>query len=175
MYAKEFIMTDFSARPIAASATAVSQVLRAEQSNVFATIHGGELIKLMDNAGGICALRHANAPVATKAIAQATFHQPAYAGELAVCRSRLVFVKHKVMEIQVELSAQGQNDAGADKENSRLCVSGFFYYVALDITTRKTLPVPPLELQNPAEIQAAEAGARRLELFLELVKPPSSV
>jgi acyl-CoA hydrolase len=148
-------------RTTAWSATTISQVLRPEQANIFATLHGGEFVKLMDTSAGICALRHADAPVATKAIRRVIFHQPGYVGDLAVCRSRLTFVRHKVMEIWVEFHTRRP-----ESEDLALCASGFFYYVALDTVSRQTLLVPPLQLNGEAEIAAAQQGAQRLEELL---------
>jgi acyl-CoA hydrolase len=158
---RSFAMSALQPRPASWSATTVSQVLSRDQANIFATIHGGELIKLMDTAAGICAIRHAEAPVATKAIGQAVFHRPVYAGQLSVCRSRLTFVKQKVMEIWVEFQT-----CSPGSNTSVLCLSGFFYYVAIDTATRATLLVPPLELTSETEAVAAAQGAKRLKRLL---------
>ena len=90
-------------RKVSDSKTVISQVMKIEQANPFKTMHGGEIVKIMDNAAGICAIRHTNLPVATKAINDIVFHQPIYIGDLILCRSFLTYVKHKIMEIRAEL------------------------------------------------------------------------
>lgn len=47
------------ARTIAESATILSQIILPSQTNLAGTVHGGELMKMMDNCAGACATKHA--------------------------------------------------------------------------------------------------------------------
>ena len=149
---------ELSPRQVSDSRTVISQVMKAEQSNPFNTMHGGEMVKVMDNTAGICAIRHTNQPVATKAINSIVFHQPIYVGDLIACRAYLTFVKQKIMEIRAELYVEDSS-----YQAPGLAASGYFYHVALNLASRSTLFLPPLELVSEEESQRFEQGLKRLE------------
>ena len=152
---------DLSPRKISDSKTVISQVMKAAQANPFKTIHGGEMVKIMDNAAGICAIRHTALPVATKAINNILFHRPIFVGDLISCRAYLTYVKQKIMEIRTELHVED-----SQQQPPGLSASGYFYHVALDLVTRKTLLLPPLLLDTPEEMESFEQGALRMEQII---------
>ncbi len=47
-----------------------------QHANPYGHVHGGEIVKLADEAGALAAMRHARLPVVTLAIDSMTFHSP---------------------------------------------------------------------------------------------------
>jgi acyl-CoA hydrolase len=58
--------------------------MQLEHANVMGNVHGGWLMKLMDEAGGLCATRHARRPAVTVSVDSLTFVEAVDVGELVV-------------------------------------------------------------------------------------------
>ncbi len=149
------------------SETTLSQVMFPEHANVFMTVHGGELLKMMDTAAGVCASRHNHTSVNTKAIGNIVFHAPVPVNCLVLCKAHLTYVSEKVMEVYTELSAES-----VKWETPQVCVTGYFYYVGVDLEAKKALPAIPLKITTLEEAAAFEAGKERLETNLRLSGKP---
>ena len=62
---------------------------------------GGALMKMMDNAAGVCATRHCRSNTVTACIDVINFHQPITNGEIVFVTARMIFTSTKSMEIEV--------------------------------------------------------------------------
>ena len=60
----------FSHKTVADSATRINQFMNPEHANVLGNVHGGVILKLCDECGGITASRHAGRPAVTVAVRQ---------------------------------------------------------------------------------------------------------
>ena len=65
-----------------------------QHANPMGTIHGGVMMKLVDEAAGLCAMRHAQRPAVTIAIDSMTFHSPVRVGEVVALRPALSPTMH---------------------------------------------------------------------------------
>ncbi len=52
-------------RTVEYSRISMATLMLPEHANMMGNVHGGEIMKLMDNAAGVLAQRHARAPVVT--------------------------------------------------------------------------------------------------------------
>ncbi|MGE5371952.1 MAG: acyl-CoA thioesterase [Solirubrobacterales bacterium] len=150
-------MTDqvLEGKTIADSATVLSQVILPGMTNPAGTAHGGELLKMMDNAAGVCATRHSRAIVVTAGIDEITFHEPVSMGNLVTCSAHLTYVGRSSMEIRVSIDAEDLLSG-----DQRCCMTAYFVFVALgqDFTP---VQLPPLVFEDEMqEIMAGEAKAR---------------
>ena len=133
----------------------LSQLMQPEHVNVLGNVHGGVLMKLMDEAGGLCAARHARRPAVTVVVDTITFLEPIRIGELVMCTARLTFVGRTSMEAEVCLEAEGILTG-----NRRLTNVAYIVYVAMGDDGRPT-EVPPLLPTTEEERQRWEAGRQR--------------
>jgi len=143
-------------RPVHHSHVTMSQVImpaHAGPGGVWA--HGGEIIKLMDTAAGLVALRHAHSPVVTLRIEGINFLKPVRVGNYVVADARLTYVSTSSMEVQVRVTAE---DVLREKEFEAL--TAYFLFVAVDGDGR-TKPVPPLLLETDEERELFEEGRLR--------------
>ena len=70
-------MTDsFSPKPISASRIMLSQLMHPEHANLLGHVHGGWVMKLVDEAGALACMRHSQRKVVTVAIDSLVFRQP---------------------------------------------------------------------------------------------------
>ena len=65
---------------------------RPEHLNSWKGVHGGVIMKLVDEAGGICATRHARRPTVTVAMDSMTFLSPVRVGDLVTFRASINWV-----------------------------------------------------------------------------------
>jgi uncharacterized protein (TIGR00369 family) len=133
----------------------LTQLMQPEHVNVLGNVHGGVLMKMMDEAGGLCAARHARRPAVTVVVDTITFLEPIRIGELVMCTARLTFVGRTSMEAEVRLEAE---DILAG--NRRLTNVAYIVYVALGDDGHPT-EVSPLLPTTEEERQRWEAGRQR--------------
>lgn len=134
----------------------LNQLMLPEHTNPLGNIHGGVVMKLADEAGGLCAMRHAQRPAVTVAIDSMTFHSPVQMGNLLTLRANLNWVGRTSMEVGVKVIAENPLTGEYTHTNS-----AFLVYVALD---ERGLPVqvPGLILETDEEKRRwAEAEARQ--------------
>ena len=119
---------------------------------------GGSLVKIMDNAAGICAVRHCRSLVVTACIDAIDFHGPIMNGEVVFVTARMVFTSARSMEIEVTTEAEG-----LIVDSRRVTNTAYFTFVSLGADKRATA-VPPLKLKSDEELQRFEEGRQRYEI-----------
>jgi acyl-CoA hydrolase len=142
-------------RHVTDSAFTLSQFMQPEHSNSQGRVHGGVVLKLCDECGGIVAARHARRPVVTVTVDSVTFHRPIALGSLLLIHGRLTYVGTTSLEVELRVEAENLLTGEITHTNS-----AYFVYVALDDARRPT-PVAPLELQSDEEHHRFEQGRAR--------------
>jgi len=145
---------------ISESRVTLTQVMNVTDANVLGNVHGGLLMKLSDEAGGIAAARHACRPAVTVAVDSMTFHSPVHIGNLVTFSAEVSWVGRTSVEARVVVTAENVLTGEVTHTNS-----AYFVYVALDEDGIPT-PVPPLICENEEERARFARGevrrARRL-------------
>ncbi|MGE5415899.1 MAG: acyl-CoA thioesterase [Acidobacteriota bacterium] len=144
-------------KTVADSVTKISTFALPNMVNPLGSIHGGETMKLMDNAAAVCAMRHSNSLVVTLFVDNLDFFVPIYAGELVVCTACLTYVGRSSMEVEVIVSAENPLQGLVTT-----ALKGYFTMVGLD-DKFKTLEVPRLKLISDEEAVRFEEGRVRAE------------
>lgn len=140
------------------SAIIMSAVMQPGQANPAGNVHGGEIMKMMDNAAFVVAQRHARTNVVTARVDQLAFHHPIFVGNWVTCHAHLTFVGNCSMEVAVAVDVEDLYS-----EDSGVCaLTALFTMVALN-AGGKPIRVPPLEINTDDERQAFEAGRNRHE------------
>lgn len=134
----------------------VGSLMQPAQANIAGNVHGGEVMKLMDNAGGIVARRHARTNVVTARVDILEFHQPIHIGNYVKCVGELTFVGKSSMEVLLTVTVEDLSKEEAPKK----ALTGYFTFVSLD-ENGKPAPVPPLEICNEEEERRFEEGKKR--------------
>ncbi len=138
------------------SRVVMSQMMSPQDANVAGNVHGGVIMKLIDTAAGVVAIRHARSNVVTASIDRLDFHHPTFVGDLLTLRASLNFVGKTSMEVGVRVETE--NLISGQRRHTG---SAYLTYVALDRNGRP-LPVPPLVLETEEEGRRnREAKARR--------------
>ncbi len=137
-------------------------LMTPDTANFAGNVHGGTILKLLDQVAYACASRYAGRYVVTLSVDQVMFRQPVHVGELV---SFLASVNHtgtSSMEVGIKVMAQHILTQAQRHVNS--C---FFTMVAVD-DERKPVPVPPLRVFTPDQKRRHAAAIVRKELRREL-------
>ncbi len=84
----------------------ITQLMTPQDANISGNVHGGVIMKLIDTAGGIVAIRHARANVVTASIDRLDFYNPVYIGELVTFEASLNLVGKTSMEVGVRVQSE---------------------------------------------------------------------
>jgi len=147
--------TPADAKSVAASRVTLSQLMQPEHANLRGDVHGGWIMKLVDEAGALAAMRHAQARVVTVAIDHMRFHEPIRIGDLVILQAEVTYVGRTSLETRVQVIAE--NPVSGERTHTN---TGYLVYVALDEAGRPTA-VPPLLAATDMERRRLEAGRER--------------
>ena len=126
-----------------------------QNANSYGNVHGGVIMKMVDEAGALVAMRHANRPVVTVAVDSMTFLKPIYVGNLVLCHAEISYVGRTSMEVRVEVVAEHPLTGESNVTNT-----AFLVYVALDENGNPT-PVPDIIYETPEEKLRGEEARER--------------
>ncbi len=151
---------DLSARPASGSEVSLSQIMDIGEANLLGNVHGGTLMKMVDNAGGLSAIKHCRGPVVTVAMDEMTFMEPVFVGEVVTVRAMVNDTGRTSMEVGVRVEAENAR-TGRRVHTS----SAYLVYVALD---REGLPrpVPPVEAETEDQRRRQHEAKLRREARL---------
>ena len=152
-----------SGKTVSASRVQIAQLMQPEHANNLGNVHGGWIMKLMDEAGALACMRHAQRRVVTVAIDQTVFRQPIRIGDLVIITSEVSYVGRTSLEAEVNVTAENPVTGECTSTNT-----GYLVYVAMD-QEGKPAPVPPLIAETDREKQRMEEGRKRQELRLARV------
>ncbi len=137
------------------SQTVISQLMQLTDANPVGNVHGGIIMRLVDEAGGICAARHVGRPVVTVAIDSMAFYSPIYVGNLVTLKASLNYVGTTSMEVGVRVEAEDVLTGEVTHTNS-----AYLVYVALD-ENGQLVKVPSLIAETVEEERRMEEGMQR--------------
>ncbi|MDH5224233.1 MAG: acyl-CoA thioesterase, partial [Actinomycetota bacterium] len=100
-------MSEEPLRPktVSDSRVELTQLMEATDVNIAGTVHGGVVMRLVDTAAGLAAIRHAAGLAVTVAIDEMTFLEPVHIGDVLVLRATVNDVGTSSMECGVRVEA----------------------------------------------------------------------
>ncbi len=149
-------------KKVSESIVTTAQLMNPENANPAGNVHGGDIMKLIDTAGGVAASRHARAHTVTASIDRIDFHHPVFIGDFLILKASVNFVGKTSMEVGVRVEAE--NIITGEKRHTG---SAYLTFVALD-ANKRPMPLPPLMLETDVDKHRnAEAAERRLMRLAE--------
>ena len=145
------------AKPVSASKTILSMQMLPVDANPMGNVHGGTILKLVDTAAAVAALRHARTNVVSASIDRMDFYHPVYVGNLLILKASVNYAGRTSMEVGVRIEAE-------DLKTGKVTHTGSSYvtYVALDEKGKPT-PVPQVIPETPEEKRRWREGKERRE------------
>jgi uncharacterized protein (TIGR00369 family) len=140
------------------SAVTLTHQVLPEDANPAGNVHGGVILKLIDTAAGVVAMRHVRGWAVTASIDRMDFLKPVYVGELVILKASLNMVGNTSMEIGVRVEAENLLTGEVRHTNS-----AYLTFVALD---DKGCPrtAPPLITEGEVAERRLRQALRRREL-----------
>ena len=126
-----------------------SHVMQPQDANPAGNVHGGVIMKHIDNTASVVAAKHARSNVVTLSIDRLVFHNPVYIGDLLTLKANLNLAGRTSMEVGVRVEAENLLTG-----KMRHTASAFLTFVALD---EKGVP-----FHIPDLIPETEEDARRI-------------
>ena len=140
---------------------AMTVLMTPDMANFSGNVHGGTILKLLDQVAYACASRYASQYVVTLSVDQVMFRQPIHVGELVTFLASVNYTGNTSMEIGVKVLTESIREQVVRHANS--C---FFTMVAVNDQGQPTT-VPPLEPRTPDEIRRYQTAQLRRELRKE--------
>ncbi len=124
-------------------------------ANPMGNVHGGTILKLVDLAAAVSALRHARATVVTASIDRMDFYHPVYVGNLVSLKASVNYTGKTSMEVGVRIEAE-------DLKSGTITHTGSSYltYVAID-EDGKPVEIPDVVPETPEEKRRWREGKDR--------------
>jgi uncharacterized protein (TIGR00369 family) len=116
--------------------------VQPNHANNYGTVHGGNVMKWMDELGAMSAMRFAGEPCVTASIDQMDFHQPVPTGETVVIEA-FVYDEGR-SSVKVHLRAVRENPRSGERE---MTTESQFVFVAID-EDGSPVPVPDLTVED---------------------------
>lgn len=136
-------------------------LMSPDMANFSGNVHGGAILKQLDQVAYACASRYAGRYVVTLSVDQVMFLQPIHVGELVTFLASVNHTGTSSMEVGIKVIAEDIRNQSVRHVNS--C---FFTMVAVD-DDRKPTPVPPLRPFSPEERRRHAAAELRKQLRQE--------
>lgn len=149
-------------KKVSDSAVLMAQLMTPQDANPAGNVHGGVIMKLIDNAGGAAAYRHARSNVVTVSIDRLSFHHPVFVGDLVTCKASLNMVGSTSMEVGVRVEAENLITGEV-----RHTASAYLTYVALNADSKPKV-VAPLILESEADERRHRRALARREMRRQL-------
>ncbi|MBJ9957978.1 acyl-CoA thioesterase [Acinetobacter calcoaceticus] len=142
-------------------------LMTPDMANFSGNVHGGTILKLLDQVAYACASRYSGSYVVTLSVDRVNFKEPIYVGELVTFLASVNHVGRTSMEIGIRVEAQHIQNRTIRHTNT--C---YFTMVAVD-EQRKPKQVPPLNLDTEWKRCRFEAAEQRKATRLQEVHQPS--
>ncbi|MGZ8136577.1 MAG: acyl-CoA thioesterase [Methylococcaceae bacterium] len=136
-------------------------LMTPDMANFSGNVHGGSLLKLLDQVAYACAAKYCKNYVVTAALDQVFFKQNVNVGELVTFYARVNHVGRSSMEIGVKVFAENLRT-----HEKRFTTSCFFTMVGVD-ELGKSVEVPRLQLETEAEKKYYAAAEMRKQMRQE--------
>ena len=148
-------------RAVRESRAILTQVMGVTQANTLGNVHGGLIMKLCDEAGGMAAMKHARHPAVTVTVDSMSFLSPVHIGNLVTVTAEVTWVGRTSIETRVVVTAENVLTGQVTHTNT-----AYFVYVALGEDGRPT-QVPPLICETEEEQARCRLAEERRQARLQ--------
>lgn len=132
-----------------------AQLMGAEMANIFGSVHGGQVMHLVDNIAYVCAARYAGTACVTAAVDRIDFHEPIHVGELLHIVARITYVGRTSMEVEIQLHAE-------DIPTGKMRHTNTCHFTMVALRDGRPAPVPRLVCRTREDrIRYLQARMRR--------------
>lgn len=144
------------------SRTIMTEMVMPNDTNSLGNLMGGNLLRMMDVVGAICAQKHSNRIVVTASVDNVSFKKSIPLGHVVTLEAQVTRSFNSSMEVMVNVFSE--NIPAGTKENTN---NAFLTFVAVDQSGRP-IEVPELMPEGDEETELFNGALRRRQLRLVL-------
>ncbi len=122
-------------------------------------VHGGMVMKWIDQAGYACAVGWSGAYCVTASVSGIQFVKPILIGDLVAVKARLIHTGTSSMHLAVDVQASDLRSG-----EPRLATSCVMVFVALDRPDGKPTPVPAWRPRSDEDVRLQEYARRLMDM-----------
>ncbi len=145
----------------------MSVLMTPAMANFSGQVHGGELLKLLDQVAYACASRYAGCYVVTLSVDQVLFKKPIHVGEMVTFLASVNFVGRTSMEVGIKVVAE-------DIQNRSVRHTNSCYFTMVAMADGMPQPVPELSVENELQAKRQREGLIRKETRAQLTQQTSA-
>ena len=138
----------------------MSELMMPDTANFSGNVHGGELLRLLDQVAYSCASRYSGNYCVTLSVDKVLFKEPIHVGELVTFYASINYTGRTSMEVGIRVEAQNIRTGEVRHTNS--C-----YFTMVAVEDGKPVAVPPLEINTPRQRCRYERAKKRKALSLQ--------
>jgi uncharacterized protein (TIGR00369 family) len=155
-YSPHMADEDLEPKPVSGSQVTLVQLMEISDANIAGIVHGGTIMKLVDTAAGLAAMKHCGGPVVTVSMDTMSFLAPVRIGDMVTVRASVNDVGRTSLEVGVRV--ESENVLSGERTHTG---SAYLVFVALD-AQGKPRPVPSVVAQGQTQRRRQkEAKIRR--------------
>jgi acyl-CoA hydrolase len=139
-------------------------LMTPDMANFSGKVHGGQILKLLDQVAYACAARYCREYVVTASLDHVYFKEPILVGELATFLAHVNYTGRTSMEVGIRVETEDLRTY-----ERRHVISCYFTMVAKG-EDGQSVPVPPLAITSERERMLFEAGKMRKEMRQEIIE-----
>jgi uncharacterized protein (TIGR00369 family) len=147
--------------PVTKSRFVMTRFMIPQDTNPYGSIHGGVIMKYIDEAAAVTAIRHCRQNAVTASIDRLHFLRPVHVGELVFFMANVNMVGRTSMEVGVRVEAENLYTGEV-----RHVASAYITFVSVGEQGRP-IPVPPLLLQSEEDHRRSEEALLRRKMRME--------
>ncbi len=133
----------------------MSRLMQPDEANVYGNIHGGAILKYIDETAAVAAWRHARVPkVVTASFERMSFKKPVFVGDILHCHATVRYTGRTSMIIGVRVEAEEPSTG-----DTRHVASAHVTFVGLDKAGTPT-PTPGVFAENEVEQEKMDRAKR---------------
>lgn len=150
-------------KKISESRTIMTEMIMPNDTNPINNLMGGNLMRWMDIAAGICAGKHCESYVVTVSVDNVSFEKPIPLGDVITLQCVVTRAFNTSVEVYVEVFSSNMKGA-----NTRRCNDAYFTFVAVDDAEKRPQVVPEVLPLTAEEQKRYDEALKRRQLRLLL-------
>ncbi|MBP6241528.1 MAG: acyl-CoA thioesterase [Hydromonas sp.] len=141
----------------------MSVLMTPDRANFSGNVHGGELLKLLDQVAYACASRYAGCYVVTLSVDQVLFKEPIKVGEMVTFLASVNYVGRTSMEVGIKVVAE-------DIQNRCVRHTNSCYFTMVAMADGVPQVVPELIIENEEQAKRQREGMIRKQMRAQLTQ-----
>ncbi len=144
-------------RPMRDARATIVRLMMPPDANPHGNVHGGVIMKFVDEVAGIVAHRHARRNVVTARLDRMDFLEPVFVGNALVLDARLAYTGRTSMEVMVDIRAE-------NLDTGEIVHTGTAWLTMIALNERgRPVAIAPVEAEDDEEHALFELAKGRYE------------